>query len=154
MTNQIENRTSYETDIKYSSHPAMFRQFPILFIVLWVLLLSSIILPFVWAPVLSIALGIFVLCIIKLVVWTIDILATKVVVTNNSVKVFNGILSKDVTQIYIQDITKYRSHQTLFQRIMRTGDIEISSSASSVTEIDVKGLPSPSKIFTAIHSRR
>jgi Bacterial PH domain len=113
--------------VLYSAHPAMFRNHPIGFI-----------LSLLLAPV---GIGLVIL-----LFWWLQVKATSLTVTDRRVSMRTGILSKNLNDIFHNDVRNIRINQTLFQRFFRTGSIGISSSGQSGIEIEVAGLPDPERI--------
>lgn len=132
----------------------MFRDAPLRFIALALLFASSVILPWFWNPLFMFSIGVFVLSSIAIFDWIWKTVQTRVIITNSYIRVITGIFDQDTTQIFIKDITKFRCKQTVWQRVMGIGRIEVSSSASSETEIEIDSLPRPHMIIQAINSNR
>jgi uncharacterized membrane protein YdbT with pleckstrin-like domain len=148
----IEKRA--DKKILYHANPAMIRSKPFHFALLVALLVAALILPWFVIQSLAIAIGVFVMVLLSFAGWLYNIKSTDVLITNTYIRVTNGIFDKEVTQIFLQDITKFRCQQTFWQRILNVGKIEVSSSASSETEIEVDHLPRPREILVNINSNR
>ena len=124
-----------EEKVLYESHPSMFKNNPIGFI-------------------LSIALIVFGIGIIILLIWWLKTLGTKLIVTDERVTLRKGILSKNTNEVFHSDIRNVQINQNLFQRIFGVGTIGISSAGQSGIEISVAGLPKPQKIKEIIDQYR
>lgn len=114
-------------DVLYQSNPPMFRNNPIWFI------LSILLIP------------VFGIGILILIVWYISTKAQSLTVTSQDVLYERGILSKSRSELRLSSIRSVRVHQTLFQRIFGTGDIEIYTAGDS-PEVTAKGMPDPNEV--------
>lgn len=122
--------------ILYSANPAMFRNRPVLFLILLALV-------FAWG-----------LGLLLLFVWWVRTQATCLTVTDERVRLRRGILGKYTNDVTIADVRNVQVSQTPFQRIFGVGTIGISSSGQGDMEIEVHGLPSPQRIRALIDERR
>lgn len=121
--------------VLYQSAPSMHRQQPALFIII----------------VLSCALGVGLFI---LPLWWLSTRSTMLTVTSERISLRRGLLSKRINEIYLADVRNVKISQSLFQRMMSTGVIEISTASSSDDDIRVSGLPDPYKIKAIIDSHR
>lgn len=121
--------------VLYQAHPAMFRNHPLGFV-----------LSLILAPV---GVGLVIL-----LVWWLQVKGTSLTVTDRRVSMRTGILSKNLNDIFHTDIRNIRISQTLFQRLLNTGTVGISSSGQSGIEIEVAGLPNPEQIKAHIDHYR
>lgn len=138
----------------YDANPVMIRSDPLRFL-LYVSLLSLSIIFIIFIKVLTfIAFPVLLMTVWATLCWVIDIHARRLIITDKFVFSRYGILNRNVTQIFIADITKFNCNQTFWQRIFKVGDVEISSSASSETEISISSLPRPQEIIAAINQYR
>jgi len=122
-------------NVLYQSNPAMFRCSPVQF-VFFVLLI----------PVVGFGL-------LLLLVWWLRCKCTELTVTERSVILRRGILSKALSEVRHQHIRHVQLRQTMFQRIFNVGWIGISSAGQSGVEIEVDGLPDPAQIKALIDQR-
>ena len=122
--------------ILYQSHPSMFRNNPIGFI-LSILLIAA-----------------FGLGLLILLVWWLKVLGITLIVTDERVTLRKGILSKHTNEVYHTDIRNVQISQGLFQRMLGVGTIGISSAGHAGIEIQVAGLPKPQKIKDIIDQHR
>ncbi len=113
--------------ILYEDRPAMFRSHPIGFVFALVL-----------CPV-GIGLIIFL-------VWWLNVLGTKLTVTEQRTILRRGILSKRLNEVYHSDIRNVRISQSFLQRIFDAGAISIASAGSGMAEIEVAGMREPMQI--------
>ena len=120
----------------YETHPAMFRNNPIGFIISIILIL------------------VFGLGLLILLVWWLKVLGTTLTVTNERITLRKGILSKHTSEVYHTDVRNVQVSQGIFQRIFNVGAIGISSAGQSGVEIGVDGIPDPQKVKTLIDQYR
>jgi len=122
-------------EILYEDNPKIFRNKPILFIL---------------SVALIIAYG---LGLVILLIWYFKTKAVKFKVTNDSVILRQGFLSKEISEINIEDIRKINISQSFLQRIFGTGTLKISSSATSEQEIAIYGFKKPEEIKDIIRGQ-
>ena len=116
--------TDVQETVLYESHPAMFANHPIGFI-------------------LSIALCLAGAGIIIFMVWYVRCLGTTLTITNEQTTLRKGILSKFTNDSFHENVRNIIVQQTLLQRIFGVGCIGISSAGQSGIEIEVYGIPDP-----------
>ena len=121
--------------ILYEAHPLMFRDRPIHFVVVFVLSLVLIGLPI-------------------LLVWWLRCKAAKLTVTTERICMRKGVLSKYTNEVYHSDVRNIQVHQSLFQRMLNTGSIGISSAGQAGVEISFSGLPDPERVRQIIDAQR
>jgi uncharacterized membrane protein YdbT with pleckstrin-like domain len=107
----------------YDRNPAMFRSNPLLFILLLVSVIG----------------------ILGLGVWWIRIKGERLAVSDKEVLLVRGLLSRQRTQLNLSTIRTVRISQTMFQRMMGVGSIEIFS-AGDYAEIAIRGMPDPDRV--------
>ncbi|MGH8543836.1 MAG: PH domain-containing protein [Gammaproteobacteria bacterium] len=115
------------SDVLYQSNPPMFRNNPFGFVI------SVLLIP------------VFGIGILILLVWYISTKAQSLTVTSQDLLYEKGILSKSRSELRLTSIRSVRVHQTLFQRMFGTGDIEIFT-AGDTPEVTAKGMPDPNKV--------
>lgn len=120
--------------VLYQAHPSMFRDTPILFLIYCALV-----------P--------FVVGILLLLRWWIETKCTHITITEKKVILRQGILSKKLNEIRIEHIRNVLLTQSLFQRIMNTGWIGISTSGQSGVELAIAGIPFPARAKQLIDER-
>ena len=120
----------------YESHPSMFRNHPIGFII-------SVV------SILAYGLGIIIL-----LIWWLSCLSITLIVTDKRSIFRKGVLSKHTTEVYHIDVRNIQLHQSFFARLFDVGSIGISSSGQAGIEIEVAGIPSPGKVKEIIDSYR
>lgn len=107
----------------YDAHPSMFRSNPLLFI----LLLISVV------------------GIIGLGIWWIKCKGERLAVSDSEILMERGLLSKQRTQLALSSVRTVRITQSIFQRMLGVGNIEIFS-AGDYAEIAIKGMPDPNRV--------
>lgn len=126
----------HDERILYEAHPAMFRNHPFYFI-LCILLVA--------------ALG---LGLIMLLIWWVNVLGTKLTITNEQTTLRTGILSKNTNDVFHGNVRNIQVRQSFLQRLFNVGWIGISSAGQSGLEIEVNGMPDPEKVKQIIDDHR
>lgn len=114
----------------YDAHPAMFRSNPLLVI----LLLISVV------------------GIVGLGIWWIKCKGERLAVSDSEILMERGLLSKQRTQLALSSVRTVRISQSVFQRMLGVGNIEIFS-AGDYAEIAIRGMPDPNRV-RALAARR
>lgn len=122
-------------DFFYDSHPSMFKNNPILFVL-------SIIL----APV---GVGIIVL-----LIWWLQVKGTRITIDQKKTLLRKGILSKQINEVYHQDVRNTKVSQSFFQRMFGVGTLSVSSAGQGDMEISVSGIPDPYRAKKIINENR
>lgn len=112
---------------KYSSHPAMFKNNPLGFIVALVLI-----------PV-------FGLGLLILLWWYLQTRAAKLTITDNEIIYETGLLNKQHSEVSISSVRTVRVNQSFFNRIFGVGVITVYT-AGDKPEIVAKGMPDPNRV--------
>jgi uncharacterized membrane protein YdbT with pleckstrin-like domain len=86
--------------------------------------------------------------------WWLTVINTRLTVTANKVTMREGILSKKIHEIFISDIRSVQIDQTLLQRILGTGTLEVSGAATESAEIKIDGIPNAYKVKECIDKHR
>lgn len=122
-------------DLLYSSHPVMFKNNPLGFILTLLLV-----------PVAGLGIIIFL-------VWYLKTRASKLSVTENDILFEEGLLNKNRSEIHIERIRTIKVKQSFFNRIFGTGTIELYT-AGDTPEIVAAGMPDPHKVRDLIKNRK
>ena len=122
--------------VLYHSHPRMFRERPGQFL-LYVLLIPAL------------GFGLYLL-----VRWWIKNYSTRLEITESVVIYIQGIFNTKRTEVRMSDIRTVHIEQSFKERILRTGSIMISSAGSDGYEVEIHGMPNPSKIRRLIDQHR
>jgi uncharacterized membrane protein YdbT with pleckstrin-like domain len=120
-----------EGAVLYEAHPAMFRNRPVVFS------LCVLTIPIVVGAV-------------GLIVWFLNSRSTTLTVTDRWTRLRRGLLSRDISTVYHNDVRNVRVVQTFFQRLMNVGYVGISSAGQAGVELEVYGLPDPERVKASI----
>ena len=121
--------------VLYESHPAMFANHPVGF-------------------VLSVILSLVGIGLIILLVWYIRCVGTTLTVTNEQTTLRRGILSKFTNDVFHENVRNIIVQQTFLQRLLGVGSVGISSAGQSGIEIQVNGIPDPDRVKQIIDDCR
>jgi len=86
--------------------------------------------------------------------WWLRVVNTRLTVTNERVTFREGILSKNIREIFLSDIRSVQINQRLLQRLFGTGYIEVASAASAEAEIQINGIPKAYTVKEIIDTHR
>lgn len=114
------------TKILYEANPSMIRMYP-------------------FGTVLAILLIPVGVGILLLLYWYIQTKVDKLTIKEDEVVWTHGLISKQYTEISMSSIRTVRVQQSLLQRILNAGNVQIYT-AGDQPELVVKGLPHPDKI--------
>ena len=89
---------------------------------------------------------------LKLLVWWIKSISTRLVVTTKQVVRYEGILSRHMVQMRHGNIQNVYVKQSVFQRLMGCGVVGFSSAGQSDVEIVVDGIPNPTNVASRIQT--
>jgi len=118
----------------YSAHPAMFRNRPI------------------WFSISLLLCSVFVGLII-LVIWYLQIKASKLSITEQEILYEKGLLSKERDEIKISNVRTVKVKQSFFNRLLGVGTVEIFT-AGDHPEVVAAGMPNPNKIRELIKTQQ
>jgi uncharacterized membrane protein YdbT with pleckstrin-like domain len=146
-------------EILYDSNPSMFRNRPFLFILSVVMVALGVLgLMAGWLnddqPKIILGAFAFVIFAWILFYWWLTVINMKLTVTTERVRFKKGILSKSIREVFLSDIRSVQINQRLLQRIFFSGEVEVSSAASSEAEIQIDGIPNPYKVKKIIDEHR
>lgn len=100
------------------------------------------------------SLAVLVAALVTLGVWKIHTMGEGLEITSRRVIEREGLLSRSVSEIYHQNITNLTTKQSFSQRLLRVGEIGISSSAQDGIEIVMKNCPNPEQVRALIDQYR
>jgi len=126
LSSSIASIPPSETTL-YLESPSMFRNNPLGFVL----------------AVLLVPLGIGI---VVLLLWWLKSKATVVTVTDERTILRRGLLSKQLNEVWHQDVRNVQLKQTFWQRVFHTGSLEVSSAGQSDVEIAVTGIPDPDEV--------
>lgn len=135
MNDNVDYNDENSEKVLYESHPSMFRNQPVWFVI--TVLLSLI----------GVGLVIFA-------IWFLKCKGTTLTVTEDRTRLRRGLLSKSITEVWHQDIRNVQLDQTFFQRIFDVGSLGISSAGQGGLEIFVSGIPQPDHVKELIDQYR
>lgn len=138
--------------------PVMFRNSPILYLVLvGSMFLCLVLARASWnAPDPRVSFWCFATaggCALVLIIWWLACISTRLIIEADRVIQHHGILSRSTSEVRARDIRNVQVSQGVFQRMMGTGSVAVSTAAQSDMEIKVHGLRSPARIADEIRRR-
>jgi uncharacterized membrane protein YdbT with pleckstrin-like domain len=157
----MEKKPSLDEKTLYQGNPSMFRNHPLWYVgnVLWILLGLALTLyllfsgwHYYWvltALIVGVGGGL-----VAYGCWWLQCKACKLTVTNDRTTLRRGILAKNVTEVWHQDVRNVQLDQTFLHRIFDVGKIGISSAGQAEIEITVNGMPDPDKVKELIDAHR
>lgn len=113
--------------ILYRENPPMFRNNPLGFI------LAILLIP-------AFGIGIVILA-----WWYVQVKSRLITITDRELRYETGLLSKTHNEMRLDAIRSVRVHQSLWQRMFGTGNVEVYS-AGDTPEIVIKGAPDPARV--------
>lgn len=122
--------------VRYFNYPAMFQADPLR----WLLYLILI-------PVLGAGLVLFGR-------WWFKVYGERLVLTEEEAVFIRGVFNTSLTEIRLSDIRAVEVVQTFWQKLMGIGTVRIASAGSDGWEIDIRGLPNPTKVRRIINEGR
>jgi len=114
------------SQVLYDAHPSMWRSNPLLFLV----------------AILTIPIGVGI---VMLVGWYLRSKATRLVITDNEVRLIRGLLAKEHKEIRLQALRTVQVDQGFFDRLFNVGKVTVFS-AGDTPEFSVAGMPDPGRI--------
>ncbi len=126
---------SPDETILYEAHPAMFRNNPMWFVVCLLLCVVGV-------------------GVVLLLIWWLQVHGTTLIVTDDQTTLRTGLLSKNTSDVFHENVRNIQVKQTFFQRLMGVGYIGISSAGQSEVEIEVHGIPDPDHVKEIIDAHR
>ena len=145
------------SEVLYDAHPSMIRSRPFTTLLALALiplgiglaLMGGSLIPEA-APIAGIVgLAVAALAFLTLLVWYVRTKTDHLVINDEEIVWTHGLLNKGYTEINMSSVRTTRINQTLMQRIMNAGDVEIYTSGDA-PELVIKGLPNPGEIRTLI----
>jgi uncharacterized membrane protein YdbT with pleckstrin-like domain len=148
------------SDVLYDAHPSMIRSSPFMTLLALALiplgiaiaLMSDSLFPQAAPVVAMVGLGVAALAFITLLIWYVRTKTDHLVINDEEIVWTHGLLNKGYTEINMSSVRTTRIRQTLMQRIMNAGDVEIYTAGDN-PELIVKGLPNPAEIRRLIRGQ-
>jgi uncharacterized membrane protein YdbT with pleckstrin-like domain len=129
----------------YKTHPLPFINNPTFYLISFILIAAAMALNF-W---------IFLLvCLIFLVVLYFSYSRVTLIITEERITLKEGLASRATNDVYHSNVSNIRITQSLIERLLDVGTIEIASSATSGYEMTVSGVPDPKKVKTIIEEQK
>lgn len=120
---------------------------PVVACVVTVLVVSS---GRVSAGAIAFGIGVLVAWLPLLIWWLITTVGVSLEITNKRTIEHRGLLSRSTSEVLHDHVRNIQIDQSLLDRIVRVGDIGISSSGQDGIEISVKQVPSPQRVKEVI----
>lgn len=121
-----------EETILYQSNPSMFRNHPVAFVVTLIFSLVGV--------------GLFFL-----IPWYIKVKGIELTVTDKRTSLRKGILSKETTDVFHEDVRNVTLRQTFLNRLLDVGYLGVSSAGQGDIELEVAGIPDPDGVQSMIY---
>ena len=121
------------SEILYEANPSMIRMYPFGTVV----------------AILVVPLGIGILILLW---WWLSTKADKLTIKTDEIVWEHGLISKQYTELAMQSLRSVRVKQSLLQRMLSAGDVEIYT-AGDDPELVIRGLPEPDRIREHIRGR-
>ena len=102
----------------------------------------------------------FVLCVvtvvglIPLLFWYLNTLSTTIIVTDDQTTLRKGLLSKETSDVFHDNVRNIQVKQSFFQRLMGVGYVGISSAGQAGIEIEINGIRDPERVKQIIDDCR
>lgn len=147
----------------YDRHPVMFRNRPVSFSLLWLMLLAPLVVLIMYrdevtgheyGPVGAIALlATTVVAFLLLLSWFAKTRSTRLRIGGDEIHLEEGLLSKRHVDLHVAQVRTVRVVQGFLERIFRVGQIEVFTTGD-LPEFTVKGMPSPNWVREFVRNRR
>jgi uncharacterized membrane protein YdbT with pleckstrin-like domain len=141
------------SEVLYDAHPSMIRSRPFATLLALALIPLGIFIAIAGGSLIPqaaslpgvIGLALAALAFLTLLIWYVRTKTDHLVINNEEIVWTHGLLNKGYTEINMSSVRTTRVRQTLMQRIMNTGDVEIYTAGDN-PELVVRGLPNPTEI--------
>jgi membrane protein YdbS with pleckstrin-like domain len=143
----------------YDEHPVMFRNQPLGYIGVWVLILAPVLALLLYREEIAgmgnfppaMLLAVTGFGIVILLYWFVKTRAKRLRITGDQVHLERGLLSKSHVELDVGQIRAVRVYQTFFDRIFRVGRIEIFTTGDD-PEFVISGMPDPDRVRDHVRS--
>lgn len=146
----------------YKANPSIWRSHPFGTLIAWILVLVGLVTAFTGAvPFLPkaslpfavpdefdmrwLGYGLMAIGLFQLLRWWLATLMDRLEIHEHELVWTHGLLSKEYTEINMASVRTVRIEQSLFQRIVGAGNLEIFT-AGDAPELTIRGLPRPQEI--------
>jgi uncharacterized membrane protein YdbT with pleckstrin-like domain len=145
----------------YDAHPVMFRNHPLGFLLLLLLIIAPVVALLVFRDEIramgefppAMLLGLTALGLVIFLYWYLKSRATRLRITDDIVHLEVGLLSKQHIDLHVRQIRAVRVYQGLMDRIFRVGRIEVFTTGD-VAEFVVGGMRDPNWVREHVRNRR
>jgi len=97
-----------------------------------------------------VSVAVVVVFLVILVIGTVRRIGTTYSITNQRLTIEKGILSRDVHQTRLERIQNVNSNQSLFERILRIGDVQFDTAGESQYDFAFRGVGNPTGIVRTV----
>ena len=91
---------------------------------------------------------------VLLLVWWLEVLATTLTVTDSRTILRKGLFSRATSEVEQDDIRNIQMDQSFLERLLRVGDIGISSSGQDDLEVIARAIPHPNTVVQTIRDNQ
>ncbi|MEA3639580.1 MAG: PH domain-containing protein [Lamprobacter sp.] len=150
------------SELLYKANPSVWRSHPFGALIAWMLVLLGVVIavtdaiPFLPEPTQPVQLpeefqirwlgyGLLLIGCFQLLRWWLTTLMDQLEIYERELVWTHGLLSKEYTEINMTSVRTVRIEQSLFQRIVGAGNLQIFT-AGDAPELTIRGLPRPQEI--------
>ncbi len=159
MTN--EDLTDQQPLPDYDEHPVMFRNQPLGYIGVWLLILAPVLVLLLYRQEIremggfppAVLLAVTGFGFVILLYWFVKTRAKRLRITGDQVHLERGLLNKSHVELDVGQIRAVRVYQNFFDRIFRVGRIEIFTTGDD-PEFVVAGMPGPDRVRDHVRTYR
>jgi membrane protein YdbS with pleckstrin-like domain len=152
---------SNENQAVYDSHPAMFRNHPLGYLLTWVLIIAPVVLLLLFRKPIAemgnfppaMLLAATGLGMLILMYWFLKTRAIRLRIDGDQVHLEEGLLSKHHVELHVGQIRAVRVFQGFLDRVFRVGRIEIFTTGDA-PEFVVGGMPDPHRVRDHVRNHR
>jgi len=145
----------------YNAHPAMFRNHPFGYLLVWVMIIAPVVLLVTYKDRIAsmgdfppaMLLGATGLGILILLYWFLKTRATRLCITGDEVHLEQGLLSKKHVDLHVSQIRAVRVYQGFLDRVFRVGRVSVFTTGDQ-PEMVVGGMPNPNAVRDHLRTRR
>ncbi len=145
----------------YDTHPAMFRNHPLGFVLMLLLILVPVVALVMFRGEIAqmgdfppaMLLGATALGFLIFLYWFVKTRATRLRITGDEVHLEEGLLSKHHVDLHVSQIRAVRVYQGFLDRVFRVGRIEVYTTGDE-PEFTANGMPNPHWLREHVRNRR
>lgn len=132
-------------NILYQTHPLPYLDRPLIYLLAVIVMTLAFVLDILYF---------LAACLITILILSLKYFSTTLKVTEDSTTLKQGLLSRTTNNVYHHSVGNIRISQSLIERILNVGTLEIASAGTSGYEIKVSGIPDPKNIRTLIEQQQ